>query len=358
MPHREKKSKKSKSVLSFAAEKALMTDAISNVLKQKEFASLEEAQAFLGQFVGMEMSEIISKVGGESGGEASKQKADELFFEAIDADDVKTTRRGLREVLRLDPDHVRARTAIAFMEKSPIKVEKGLREAIAIGERQLGKLLEESRGSLWGRVEARPYLEARLGLAEFLGGWEERMGEAISEYQELLDLNAVDNQGARFELLGLLLEERRFEEAERLIATYDGDDTAAWAYGKAFLAFQAAVRESNFDPSGSDREWLANRWQSVGDFEALPESTFGAANTALLLAFSNNPWCAGYLLEQQKFLKEELPESHAPGSRGEARVFLKTQGIAWTKDISAHLWLAQTFVGFLKDDGSDDHFTN
>ncbi len=85
---------------------------------------------------------------------------------------------------------------------------------------------------------------------------------------------------------------------------------------------------------------------------------FGAANTALLLALGNNPWCAVYLLKLQQYLRKELPESYAPGSRDEARVFLKTQGIAWTRDTSAHLWLAQTFGDCLKEDGSDNHFAN
>ena len=62
--------------------------------------------------------------------------------------------------------------------------------------------------------------------------------EAAEHYQELLRLNPNDNQGVRYSLSTLLLDLDRDQDLRRLVAEYEDDASAVWAYTKALLAFR------------------------------------------------------------------------------------------------------------------------
>jgi tetratricopeptide (TPR) repeat protein len=339
----------------FTREKEDMLAALSEAVRGKDFSNEAELNAFLEQFVGMKMSDVTASLAGEQDEWSVQEQAEDLFFEAMEARTAATCRKKLKEVLKLDPDHVRALTALAKAERKPQDVEKGFRQAIAAGARKLGPLLEEGAGQLWGLLEARPYMEARAELALFLANDEERLDEAIAEHQELLRLNENDNQGIRDPLLGLLLEKRRFDEARALVKKYDTNYAATWMYAKALLEFQKCAELAKWDTNSHDAAWLEEQMKEFdgGTMPILPKSV-RLADRVLIKALKFNPWAAIYLMNPGEHLDEERPSFYSAGSEDEARIFLECQGGAWVKSPSALVWLMLVAMPWLTKNGFAD----
>ena len=92
-------------------------------------------------------------------------------------------------------------------------------------------------GHFWVALETRPYMRARLGLAHVL--WTVgRRDEAVQHLQDMLRLNPGDNQGVRYTLAGFLLFLDRDDDLDQLLRQYPDEDSAAWAYTRALLAFR------------------------------------------------------------------------------------------------------------------------
>ncbi len=66
---------------------------------------------------------------------------------------------------------------------------------------------------------------------------------AVGHFRAMLQLNPNDNQGVRYLLLAVLLEQEAFEALGALLDTYDGDDSPWWAYTRLLLAFRAGRGE-------------------------------------------------------------------------------------------------------------------
>ena len=111
------------------------------------------------------------------------------------------------------------------------------RRAVEAGARALGEeTMREAAGRFWSVAETRPYMRARLRLAQSLRAWGGDE-EAVAHYGDLLRLNPGDNQGARYELLPLLIAIGRLDEAERLLASYDDDGGGTFPFGRALWQF-------------------------------------------------------------------------------------------------------------------------
>lgn len=329
---------------------------VQKLLEDMQFSSQEEASAFINQLAGMGAQGVgQTLMGGYE--DSVEAQADGMFFEAMQSRTLFATKRKLAAVLKLAPDHIRAQTALAMAESAPAKAEAALRKVIAAAERKLGPLLKEARGELWGWIEARPYMEARGELARLLAEMEGRMDDAIAEHQEMLRLNENDNQGIRDPLLGLLLETRRFDEARALVKKYDTDYAATWMYGKALLAFEDAAAAAKWDTSQHDTQWLEQRLEDTkaGILPTIPKAV-RKADKVLIKALEFNPWCAIYLLKADDYFADELPESYAPGSEEEARLFLEHHCNAWLLNPSAYLWLMLNAMPWLVENGYEDEF--
>jgi len=335
----------------FMREKEKMMNAAQKALRDMKIDSPEEANAFLSQFVGMHMADVTKALGGDATDDLEEQ-ANEMFFEAMESRTRFAAKRKLAAVLKLDPGHVRALTALAMMESSPAKIETALRTAILAGERRLGPLLQEGHGELWGFLEARPYMEARAELAEFLAGQEGRQDDAIREHQELLRLNENDNQGIRDTLLALLLETRRFDDARALVKKYDTDHAATWMYSKALLAFEQHAAAARWDTTSHDQAWLERQMHGMaaGMVPDIPKPV-RKADKALIKALKFNPWCAIYLFKTGEHLDDELPEYYSAGTEEEALLFVGHHANAWVKNPSALLWLMLTAMPWLIKNG-------
>lgn len=337
-------------------EKQDMLRAIGEAMRKQDFSSPEQAHSFLNQFIGMKMGDVTEALTGGVAGNDVEERAEDLFFEAVEARSMGACRRRLKEVLRLVPDHVRARTMLAKTEKNPGAAEKGFREAIASGERNLGALLDKGGGHLWGFIEARPYLEARAELAAFLAVLG-RADESIEEHRAILVLNENDNQGVRDPLLSLLLQERRFADAGALVKKYDTDYSAVWLYSKAMLEFQRRAEEAQWATEKLGVAWLKQQMAAMakGIMPKIPEAV-RAADETLFKALKFNPWCAIRLLTSAGHSADDLPESYGPGSEEEAALFFHHHAPAWIKNPPALLWLTARAVPWLIKNGFGDHF--
>ena len=331
-----------------------MLRAITQAMQGKDFSGPEEAQAFLNQFTGKKMSEITSSLIGESDEFDAEEKADDLFFEAMEARSAAACRRKLKEALRFNPNHVRAMMMLARSEKTPEAMERGLRNAIATGERNLGDMLPKGADHLWGFIEARPYLEARAELAEFLAA-EVRLDESIAEHQAVLALNEHDNQGLRDPLLSLLLQTRRFKDARALVKKYDTDYSAVWLYAKAMLEFQRCAELAKWDFALLDQAWLVQQLAAAakGSLPEIPKAV-RVADKTLIKALKFNPWCAIFLLKPAEHINEPLPEFYSPGNVEEARLFLHHHAPAWIENPAALVWLMLTAMPWLIKNGFSD----
>ena len=180
-------------------------------------------------------------------------------------------------------------------------------EGVAAAERVLGtEGFQEYEGHFWGFLETRPYMRARLDLAQTL--WSaQRPEEAIEHYRDMLRLNPNDNQGVRYELAACLLELGLDEELGPLLASYEQDDSAAWVYSAALLAFRS-------------------------------EGDSAGAQKVLAAAQSVNKFVPAYLLNA-KPLPRELPEYIGRGDDDEAISYAATYLPGWKATPGAIQWL-------------------
>jgi tetratricopeptide (TPR) repeat protein len=140
------------------------------------------------------------------------------------------------QALAEDATHVEANILLAESTRQLDTAIERFRHAKSIAAVQLGSIMDEAAGHFWALAETRPFMRATLGLADVLhqAG---QTHEAILMYQELLRLNPNDNQGARYQLMPLLLVNNRDAEVAELLDSYN-EPTAHWHYMKSLVEFR------------------------------------------------------------------------------------------------------------------------
>jgi tetratricopeptide (TPR) repeat protein len=274
--------------------------ALKQTIEGKNFGSVEEMNKYIREMnEGDKLPQWVPKT--------PLEQAQSLIYQALET--VGKKRLELAErALKLSADCADAYVLLAEEKvDSPEEALKLYDAGVKAGERALRKeVVEKEAGHFWGMVETRPYMRARLGLAQCLwalGRWE----EAISHFRELLRLNPDDNQGIRYLLAMTLLEMGRIEALEELLGQYD-EPTAAWLFTKALVAY---VRQGD---SAEARKLLKE-------------------------ALNHNPHLASYLLGEKK-LPRELPEHVGFGDKNEAVAYAAEFGPGWHQTKGAVDWLA------------------
>ncbi|MGG3467883.1 SEC-C metal-binding domain-containing protein [Neobacillus pocheonensis] len=138
------------------------------------------------------------------------------------------------EALKLNPNCVDAYVILAektkSLEEAILLYEKG----IQAGEKELGKaFFKENKGYFWGLAETRPFMRAKMHYAEaltILG----KITEAVMQYEELLELNPMDNQGVRYSLFVAYMDLSEIDKAQALLEQYE-EDTAQYCFNKVLL---------------------------------------------------------------------------------------------------------------------------
>lgn len=246
----------------------------------------------------------------ESGGEPAnaRERAERLVSFAWPAVG-RTQMRAARKALELWPDCVDAHVILGNGAADPESAREHYARAVAAGECELGlQLFREEAGHFWALHETRPYMNARLLLAEAL----DKLGrteEAREHCEELLRLNPNDNQGVRYLLAELLLKLERHDQLAEMLAGYGDDRFAAFSYVRALLAFR--------------RE--------------------GDSTEALRLlrdAVRANRFVPTYLLGKRP-LPAEPPDFYSPGREDEAAEYARHGKATWTMTPGALEWLTR-----------------
>jgi tetratricopeptide (TPR) repeat protein len=236
-------------------------------------------------------------------------RAQDLFYEAMDAPTEAEEIKLLEKALKLDAGNVDVLLALLRYETfSPTEEIEFLQQLVKLAKTRLGpEAFKEFAGAFWGFHETRPYMRARERLAEALrhAG---RLDEAIAEWNAMLELNPGDNQGVRYLLLPAVLTLNRLEAARKLFEAYPGDleFNAVFAWGRVLERF-------------------------------LAEDLRGAV-TALAAARKQNSHMQAYVKGHRQIPKT-MPEAYAPGSKEEAVCYAEVVRTAWEKHPAALKWL-------------------
>lgn len=242
-------------------------------------------------------------------GQAPSFRAQELIYKAWDIPNPAKQIALAKQALGIDPDCVDAYALLAEEQAHSLEASMQLYgQGVAAGERTLGsQYFKENEGLFWVLLETRPYMRARLGLAQVLWQFGERRA-AIDHTFALLRLNPNDNQGVRYLLLSWLLLAGRHDEAEQLWNQYKDDGSAQWTWSYALMAY--------LDKGGG------------------PE-----AERLLAEAIRNNPHVAPFLLGRMP-LPDNDPAYIRPGQPDEATVYVLQNLELWQQTEGALRWLS------------------
>ena len=242
--------------------------------------------------------------------DAALWQAQELMYEAWDAG-AKRERIALAE-RALEISDLCADAHVLLAEEAAKTLAEARRHyeaGVAAGERALGpQAFERDAGHFWGILETRPYMRARAGLAECLWAAGERAA-AIGHHRNMLRLNPNDNQGLRHVLTSWLLAAGDHGALEELLAAYDEDAFAEWAYAKTLLAYR----------KGDEAD----------------------ARAALMVAWERNPHVPA-LLTGATPIPEHPDDHYTLGSPEEAVIHALQNRENWAATRGALQWLAET----------------
>ena len=278
---------------------------IGQLLKDKNFNSMEEANQFL-----MENLFALNTGQIEFKPETPLEQAQSIMWEAFDTSHPKKRISLAHKAIKVCPDCADAYVLLAEEDAQTNKEAiEYYRKGVEAGRRALGEEVcnDPDATSFWSDHSTRPYMRAMAGLAGVLNE-EGNVEEAIDIWKELLRLNPTDNQGIRWILTPVLIGENRLSEAEKLLNQFDDDFTAHMYYSKAILLFK-----------------------KMGDCSQ--------AQTALEKALKHNRHVISVL-----FSLEEMPEDSglfSPGSPEEAANYLSASTKTWLEDESTVTWITE-----------------
>ncbi|MEX0725757.1 MAG: hypothetical protein WD065_05785 [Planctomycetaceae bacterium] len=237
-------------------------------------------------------------------------KARRLVDQGWDATTRERANALARQALEVCPHCGEAYHLLSELASSAEDARPFLEKAVECATREIGEDgFRNLAGNFWGIHETRPYMSARLNLAECLMGIG-RIDEAILHFREMLKLNPPDNQGIRYRLAPALLQINQLEKLDALLMQYSDDHSAEWAYSRALLAFK---REGD---SKSAREQL-HQAQRINEF--VPK-----------------------YLAQSKPLPQELPRFYSPGEESEAIHYTVGSLPTWRATPGAISWVRET----------------
>ncbi|MBC7237228.1 MAG: tetratricopeptide repeat protein [Chloroflexi bacterium] len=287
---------------------------LERLLREHDWRWTRQSREFLARLkpseTGADVSQAQMELEGEREGvdKAALEEAQELICEAWE----QTGKRRValaRAALEICRDCADAYVILGEEAESWEEACNYFRRGVEAAERALGlEAFVKHAGHFWNLFEARPYMRAKLSLADCLfhsGQYE----EAVQHFEELLHLNPNDNQGVRYWYALCLFAMNDNEALGRLLDRYAWDVTAPWTYTRALWAYR--VRGP------------------------------GRARTALQRALESNPYVPDYLLGRKE-IPRDLPDYVGIGSDEEAAAVAEAIGEAWEETPGALNWLRES----------------
>ena len=282
----------------------MSTERLLDFIESQNFGSIEEINEFLSKNVnGKRIDQVVPELAPSV---TNQEKADDLMYNAYDCTSAKGKKMA-NDALKLDPENVRALNFLAENEKTPEGSLKLYQKAMDSGKRQLGEsFFRENKGNFWLMLETRPYMNAKLGFAHCLEAldWKD---EAINEYNEILELNPIDNQGVRYMLASLLLSSGKYKLFAELYKKFKNEKSTFWLFNYALYLFAT-------------------------------EGASEKANRALVLANKENPNVIDFMSQRKQMIKN--PGGHySPGDENEATYYLMDNFRSWMNIDNTLDWL-------------------
>jgi len=273
---------------------------LNSVEVDREFATPQEAEQFLRQ--------ELEKANEPPAPPTPLMEAEDLVDQAAAARGRKRLKL-LRRALEVCPDCADAHLAMAYGERDLQKMRPLFERAVEAGRKMIpAETWEKGVGDFWRRIETRPFMRAMMGLGECLRAMNLH-DEASRQFAEMLRLNAVDHQAARYRLVSSLLELNRQDELEAVVNQFPDDRSALWGYAKALVRFRQ-------------------------------EGDTNAARKELGDALEANGMVPQYLLKKKE-LPPAPPPNFRPGSEDEAVVTAMELLKPWEATPGAVYWLAE-----------------
>jgi uncharacterized protein YecA (UPF0149 family) len=234
-----------------------------------------------------------------------EERSQELILEALHEEGPKRYKLA-DQALKLNPYCTDAYVILAEDEDYLDEAAMMFRRGMEVGEQALGKeFFKENKGHFWGLIETRPYMRAKAHYAEALYSLEDVDG-AIQQFEELLELNPIDNQGVRDSLFVAYLDKEELVKARELMEKYDEEDTRA-AYNKLLLEL------------------------SENGFTVKAKKLFKEAKKA-------NKFVPAYLTGKKR-MPDELPDFYGFGDENEAIDYIGMHQHLWEKIKGLAEWM-------------------
>jgi tetratricopeptide (TPR) repeat protein len=294
--------------VSFKREMEQMLRKIGKIAENKNMS----AEDLNNYFVGKHMDDINDDYEEMGAPQTPQEIAQDLVYEAMDMPYSRARKALTESALKIYP-HL-ADAWIILAEETATTPQEALecyKKAVVAGEKDLGKqFFKDNVGHFWGMTESRPYMRAKVYLAQTLWdlGFED---DAITHYKDCLRLNPNDNQGVRDVLTTRLLIKNDLDGVEAIQKQYKEDFSAQYSYNRALLLFKK---------------------NGPGDKQAMNQ---------LKKAVKRNSFVANFLLGKTKMPKQ-IPGAYAMGSKEEAIIYTYDALRAWKETPGAFTWLLQS----------------
>jgi tetratricopeptide (TPR) repeat protein len=231
---------------------------------------------------------------------SKSDQAQDIVWEAWDAEDSAERIALAHRALKIDPDCSDAYNVLGCEESDPDKKREYFKKTIDVFKKHHNKkYFDETTGYFWGELETRPFMRGlqEYGICLWKDGKEQ---EAIETYREMLKLNPNDNQGIRFILINWFIIAGDFQDAHQLVSQH-GEFMASMSFAALLLGI---IEKEN-------KKKIQKRYAQ---------------------AVEKNPFIVPFLLKKKK-LPKTMPEHYGMGSKEEAVIYMTDEygNTAWEK---------------------------
>jgi pentatricopeptide repeat protein len=272
---------------------------LDRLIDAQNFQSEEEVRKFFDSLIGHQIPPFPKEKLGP------KEQAQDLVFEAYDLSPA-AGRKKIQAALKLDQDCVEAYEYLASISKTMKNEMAYLKRGIDIGRRIFGgQYLKEHKGGFWGFHETRPFMRCLQKFTDCLCV----MGlleECVEIFEEMIELNPLDNQGVRHQLMLYLIHLRDYKKYEIYARKFKDDVSAYTFYNNALFTFKS-------------------------------EGNTSKAIRRLKKAIEYNNYVPAYLLSIKKI--KGVPVSYSFGDDNEAMYYTAFAFIFWKDTEGALDWL-------------------